>query len=254
MRIGIVGDYNPATESHPATTSALFLAARAIGLTADIEWISTARVTEDALLRCDGLLAAPGSPYRSADGMLAALKFARERERPLLATCGGFQYALIESVRNVLGIENADTAESKTPGATNVITPVACAVEHRGDADPKLVGQAKISVVPDTQLAAAMGPGDHFEGFFCNYEPSPEWRPRFTEAGLRTNALGPQQELRGVELTGHPFFIATLFQPQLTSKRTGRPHPLLRAFVEAASDFSANEKKAARRAARKTTS
>src|SRR4051812_35367287 len=244
MRIGIVGDYNPATESHPATTSGLFLAARAIGLTADIEWISTARVTEDALLRCDGIVAAPSSPYRSADGMLAALQFARERQRPLLGTCGGFQYALIEAVRNVLGIANADTAENNTPGAVNVIAPVVCAVEQRGEQDPKLVGQAKLTVVPDTKLAAAMEPGDHFEGFFCNYEPAAEWLPRFTEAGLPANAHGPQGELRGVEITGHPFFIATLFQPQLTSKRTGKPHPLLRAFVQAASDFSANEKKA----------
>ena len=72
MRIGIVGDYNPAFESHPATTAAIFLAARAIGLTADVEWISTTRVTDDALLRCDAIWAAPGSPYRSMDGMLAA--------------------------------------------------------------------------------------------------------------------------------------------------------------------------------------
>lgn len=254
MRIGIVGDYDPATESHPATTSALFLAARANGLTADIEWISTTRVTDDALLRCDGLFAAPGSPYRSADGMLAALQFARERMRPLLATCGGFQYALIEAVRNVLGIANADTAENNTPGAANVIIPVVCAVEQRGEHDPRLVGQAKLTVVPDTKLAAAMGPGEHFEGFFCNYEPAAEWLPRFTEAGLRANAHGAQGELRGVEVTGHPFFIATLFQPQLTSKRSGRPHPLLVAYVNAVNEFGANEKKAARKAARKSTS
>jgi CTP synthase (UTP-ammonia lyase) len=254
MRIGIVGDYNPATESHPATTAALFLAARAVGLTPDIEWISTARVTDEALARCDGLWASPGSPYRSADGMLHAIRYAREKKRPLLATCGGFQYTLIEAARNLLGIPNADSAENNTPGATNVIAPVTCAVEQRGAADPKLVGQNKLRVLPDTRLAAIMGEGEHFEGFFCNYEPSAEFLPRFAEAGFTTNSLGANGELRGIELAEHPFFIATLFQPQLTSKRSGRPHPLIRAFAEAVNEFSVNEKKAARKAARKTTS
>src|SRR4051812_44253564 len=104
MRIGIVGDYNPATESHPATTAALFLAARAVGLTPDIEWISTRRAPDAAPPRCGGLWPPPASPYRSADGMLHAIRYAREKKRPMLASCGGFQYALIETARNLLGI------------------------------------------------------------------------------------------------------------------------------------------------------
>jgi CTP synthase (UTP-ammonia lyase) len=86
MRIGIVGDYNPAFESHPATTQAVFLAARSVGLSAEVVWISTAKVDDETLARCDGLWAAPGSPYRSADGMLHAIRFARERLRPMIAT------------------------------------------------------------------------------------------------------------------------------------------------------------------------
>jgi CTP synthase (UTP-ammonia lyase) len=251
MRIGIVGDYNPAHESHPATTQAAFLAARAIGLQADIVWISTANVSDETLAKTDAIWAAPASPYRSADGMLHAIRYAREKQRPFLGTCGGFQYALIEFARNVMDVGNADTAENNTPGALNIITPVVCASEQRKDGDPKLVGRNVLTVLPNTKLAEYMKAGEHREALFCNFEPNAEFLPRLPEAGLITNALGPQGELRGVELappSEHPFFIATLFQPQLTSKATGRPHPLLIAFIHAASSYHAQARKKARKA------
>ena len=138
----------------------------------------------------------------------------------------------------MLGIKNADTAENGDPNATYVITPVLCAVTHRGPADPKLVGQNKVRVLPGTRLAECMGAGDHDEGFFCNYEVNAEFVPRFAAGGLSPNALGPEGELRGVELREHPFFVATLFQPQLTSNHTGKPHELIIAYLRAVANFS----------------
>jgi CTP synthase len=250
MRIGIIGDYNPVHESHPATTQAVFLAARSIGHQVDVVWISTAKVDDATLAKCDAIWCAPGSPYRSADGMIQAIRYAREGKRPLLGTCGGFQYALIEYARNVLGIANADTAENNTPGAVNVITPVSCPSPTRNEGEPKLVGMNMVTVLPDTHLAHHMGPGEHREGLFCNFEPNAEFTAKFTEAGLRPCATGPQGELRAVELVDHPFFIATLFQPQLTSKRTGKPHPLLIAYMHAAGSFHAQSKKTSRKPAK----
>jgi CTP synthase len=247
MRIGIVGDYNPAVESHPATTQAVFLAARCIGLQADVVWISTAKVDDETLAKCDAIWAAPNSPYRSVDGMLAAVKFAREQQRPFLGTCGGFQYTLIEFARNVLGVANADSAENNVAGATNVITPIAC--EAPAPDKPKLGGRTVVTVLPETKLAGFMKPGEHQEAYFCNFEPKAEFLPRFAEAGLKPNAQGPQGELRGVEIAEHPFFVATLFQPQLTSKATGRPHPLLIAYIHAASSYHAAARKRARKPA-----
>jgi CTP synthase (UTP-ammonia lyase) len=112
-----------------------------------------------------------------------------------------------------------------------VITPVMCALENRAPGKPKLSGHNKVRVIPHTRLAAFMGAGEHAEGYFCNYEANAEFMPRFEAAGLRVDALGPQGELRGIEIPGHPFFIATLFQPQLTSKWSGRPHPLIKAYL-----------------------
>lgn len=86
MRIVIIGDYTPAFESHPATTDAILLAAKSAGLNVMVEWLPTNEVSEQALMGYDALWASPGSPYRSMDGMLHALRFARERLRPMVAT------------------------------------------------------------------------------------------------------------------------------------------------------------------------
>jgi hypothetical protein len=86
IRIGIIGDYTPHFESHAATTDAIRLAGRALALAIDVEWLSTTSVSDARLAEYDGLWAAPGSPYRSMDGMLHAIRFAREHLRPMVAT------------------------------------------------------------------------------------------------------------------------------------------------------------------------
>ena len=85
-RIAVVGDYTPEFESHPATTQALLLAGRSLGMEATVEWVPTTEVTEDRLRGFAGIWAAPGSPYKSFTGMLAAIRFARERLRPFVGT------------------------------------------------------------------------------------------------------------------------------------------------------------------------
>ena len=93
------------------------------------QWIPTPSILEPGaekkLESFDGLWASAGSPYQSMDGMLNGIEFARRREWPFLGTCGGFQYALIECARNVLGIKDADTAENNSGSKNIVIYPVA---------------------------------------------------------------------------------------------------------------------------------
>jgi len=110
---------------------------------------------------------------------------------------------------------------------------VLCAVPDRRAQDPKLVGANLVRVLPGTRLAGLMGEGPHEEGFFCNYEVNEPFAKDFERAGLTVAALGPHDEMRAVELAGHPFFIATLFQPQLTSKATGAPHRLIQGYLVA---------------------
>ena len=93
LSIGVIGDFNPRSETHAATNLAFRHAATHLGVSADVEWISTLALkehAEDRLSRFNALLCAPGSPYKSMDGAINGIRFARESDRPFLGTCGGF--------------------------------------------------------------------------------------------------------------------------------------------------------------------
>lgn len=186
----------------------------------------------------DGLWASPGSPYKSMEGMLQGIEFARRRDWPFLGTCGGFQYALIEFARNLLGITDADTAENNSGSKSIIIYPVACAVPNRAQGAPKLSGLVpEIRLRPGSYLQSFYGKDSVTEEFFCNFEVNPDFEWITMEAGFPIVARGPQGEIRAIESPTHRFYIATLFQPQLSSK-PGKPHPLVMAFVQAAEDWS----------------
>jgi CTP synthase (UTP-ammonia lyase) len=241
VRIGILGDFNPEFRSHHATNDSLQHAAQRLGFPVESVWLSTPSLLEPEpgkLELFDGLWASAGSPYKSFDGMLKGIEFARVHDWPFLATCAGFQYTLIECARNVLGMKDATTAE-EDPGAKNiVIYPVSCAVPNRAENAPKLSGvMPKIRLRPGSYLARYYGQEVIEEEFFCNYEVNPDFEWTAMEAGFPVVARGAQEECRAIESPAHLFFIATLFQPQLSS-RLEQPHPLVVAFVEAAKDFS----------------
>jgi len=145
VRIGIIGDFNPEFRSHQATNDALQHAAHKLATKVESAWVPTPSLLEagaDAVLDSfDGLWASAGSPYKSFDGMLRGIEFARVHDKPFLATCGGFQYTMIECARNVLGIHDATTAEEDPKAKNIIIYPVACAVPNRAPNAPKLSGQ-----------------------------------------------------------------------------------------------------------------
>ncbi|MGH7308835.1 MAG: hypothetical protein ACREK6_09090 [Candidatus Rokuibacteriota bacterium] len=131
---------------------------------------------------------------------------------------------IVEFARNVLGLENADHAESNPQGERLVITPLACS----------LVGKAeRVTIVPDTRAAAIWGAAPALEEYRCNYGVDRAYHPALTQAGLGLSGFGVEGELRIVELSRHTFFLATLFLPQLRST-SDRPHPLFAAFGRAA--------------------
>ncbi len=242
VRIGILGDFNPAFRSHHATNDSLQHAAKKLGYPVESAWLPTPSLLDPnrkpSLESFDGLWAAPGSPYKSFDGMLKGIEFARVRDWPFLATCGGFQYTLIECARNVIGIKDATTAEEDPKAKNIVIYPVACAIENRAPDSPKLSGIVpKIRLRPGSYLAAHYGKEEIDEEFFCNYEVNPDFEWMAMEAGFPIVARGEHEVCRAIESPSHLFFVATLFQPQLSSSEK-KPHPLVVAFVAAAKDFS----------------
>jgi CTP synthase (UTP-ammonia lyase) len=114
-----------------------------------------------------------------------------------------------------------------------VITPLSCDLPNRLAGGPKGSGADPLKIVPGTLLHKICGDEDHSEQYYCNYGVNQEYERQFVAAGLIVSARGTQEETRAVELPSHPFFIATLFQPQLSS-RPENPHPVMVAFLLAA--------------------
>jgi CTP synthase (UTP-ammonia lyase) len=243
VHIAILGDYDPDSPTLPSIEKSIRHASEWLHIGARASWLATPSLLDaDAdfkLAAFDAIWAAPGSPYKSFDGMLRGIEFARTRDWPFLGTCGGFQYALIECARNVLGIKDADSAENNSGSKNLIIYPVACAVPDRSGDAPKLSGTVpEIRLRPGSLLHEIYEKDVVAERFFCNFEVNPEFEGALMETEFQVAARGPQNEIRAVELPRHRFFIASLFQPQLSSE-PGKPHPVIVAFLQAAVKWKA---------------
>lgn len=238
LNIAIIADYDPSLPSHDATDAALQHASRVLGLNFSTEWVPTdmlERNAERQLRFARAMLIAPGSPYVSLQGALNAIRLARESGRPLLGTCGGFQHIVLEYARNVLGIADAQHAEYEPRAAQAVIRRLPCSLAGKS---------LQIDLAADS-LARRIYARDRIEEtYHCSFGLDPAFRPRLEAAGLSVTGVeaggadaGAESagEARIVELRTHPFFIGTLFVPQMRSKRDA-PHPLIKAFVQATVD------------------
>ncbi len=227
LRLALVGDYSPEVTAHRAIPRALELACAAAKVNSlEWQWVATREVRDAGrdLAPFSAVWLVPASPYENMAGALAAVRFARETQRPFLGTCGGFQHALIEFARNVVGLPDADHAETSPDGTSLVVTRLSCSLVEQTNT---------LRLAPDSLLRAAYAGDTATEGYRCNYGPAPEYRAAFERAGLRFTAFDEHGEVRAGELpvNRHPFFVGTLFQPERAALR-GEVPPLVRAFVE----------------------
>jgi CTP synthase (UTP-ammonia lyase) len=224
VRVGLIGDYDPQVTAHRAIALALARAAESNKCAVYAEWINTARITYHAVVeQCDALWCVPATPYENTEGALLAIRYAREQGVPFLGTCGGFQHAMIEYARNMWGMADAAHAETNPDAPNQVIVPLSCSmVEVLG----------RVRFVPGTRLATIYGVSNTEEGYHCNYGLSPRIAERLAVGSLRASAHDQSGDVRAVELKSHPFFVATLFQPERRALR-GAINPLVDAFVAA---------------------
>lgn len=232
VRLALVGDYSPEVPAHRAIPRALELATHELGGDVVWRWCHTRELRDAArdLAAFSALWVVPASPYENMDGVLAAIRFARESGRPFLGTCGGFQHAVIEFARHAAGLDSADHAETNPHGHQLVVTPLACSLVEMSDL---------VRFTPGSRLHQIYGRDTASEGYHCNYGIDPVHRPALERAGLRFTAFDAEGEIRGAELPSavHPFFVGTLFQPERAALH-GETPPLVRAFVVAARQFT----------------
>ena len=116
-------------------------------------------------------------------------------------------------------IGDADSAENNSGSSHYVVTPLSCSLPNRREGGPRASGEERLKIVPGTRLHSICGSKDDSEQYYCNYGVNEEYEKQFQAAG-----------------PGHRFFIATLFQPQLSS-RPEAPHRFWLAFLRAAMQF-----------------
>lgn len=224
--IGLVGDHDPEVVAHRAIPKALGYVALSLGRTVDPVWIPTEQVESEpefSLGHIDAVWCVPASPYRSTEGALAAIRHAREKGLPFLGTCGGFQHAVLEFARNVCGSPAAAHAEMDPGAESPVIAPLACSlVEAHGH----------VRFAPGSRIRQAYGADSAGEEYHCSYGLNPAWRAELQARGMRFTAIDEAGDVRALELPDHPFFVATLFQPERQALH-GHAPPLVRAFVQA---------------------
>jgi CTP synthase (UTP-ammonia lyase) len=223
IRLALVGDYNSDVPAHQAIPKALRLSGDRLGVAVEPVWMHTATLDVSQLAAVSGIWCVPASPYASTDNALGAIRFARETRRPFLGTCGGFQHALLEYTHNVLGHPEADHAETSPDAAMLLISRLSCSlVEQR----------RTVALAEGSRLRTIFGTDHAEEEYRCNYGLNPQYES-ILRGALQVAARDGAGEVRAIELTGHPFFVATLFQPERAALR-GAEHPLVTAFVEAA--------------------
>ena len=224
VRIAIVGDLDPAKHSHRELEAARSL----LGSDVETTWVATDSPAMAGIAAgttaYDGVWIAPGSPYADDAAVLSVIRFARESGLPLLGTCGGMQYAVVEFVRDVL-FRPGTHAEVDGVGADNAVGALACS----------LVGEQRVvTPVPGTRFATLLG-GASFTGVhYCSYGPTTATLSTLQQHGWVVEATAPDAPVEVLSYEPHPFFVLTLFQPQIGAIQWGRVHPILHAFVDLA--------------------
>jgi CTP synthase (UTP-ammonia lyase) len=220
LRVALVGDFDPSVVAHQAIPKALKLAGGAEGV-----WVHTTSISsvDEQFASFDGIWCVPASPYANTEGALDAIRYARERGRPFLGTCGGFQHALLEYAHNACGISEAQHAEIDPDAALPLIAPLACSLVEQTE---------EILLTEEGRLRQAYGLPRIIEGYHCSYGLNPEYASLVLRDGLTATAHDRNGEVRGVELAGHPFYVAVLFQPERRALQ-GEVPPLVAAFVAA---------------------
>jgi CTP synthase len=240
VKIAVVGKYTDFVDSYKSVKEALIHGGIANDVGVDINWISSddfvdARAAADILTRHDGLLVPGGFGVRGVEGMVDAIRYAREHAVPFFGICLGMQTAIIEFARNVCGLDDSHSSEF-APECDNPVISLMESQQHVTDMGGTMrLGAYPCRLARGSRAAEVYGVAEVSERHRHRYEVSNAYRDLFVQHGLRLSGLSPDGQLvEMIELPNHPWFIGCQFHPELQSRPT-RPHPLFAGFIAAAS-------------------
>ncbi|MBX3408918.1 MAG: CTP synthase [Phycisphaeraceae bacterium] len=250
VRVGIAGKYANLRDAYASIDKAIEHCEAHLGTRVELDWIDTTEISDanvDGFLRgVDAVIVPGGFGVRGVEGKIAVAKYCREKGMPYLGICLGFQVAVIEFARNVLGMSDASSTEFNVRTSSPVISELPEQKKIEGLGGTMRLGAQDVAIVPGT-LASFLygGKASVRERFRHRYEVDPDFVTRLEDAGLVFSGRHPTRpimqvlELRrpgsdgSAGLPTHPFFIGGQFHPELTS-RPLRPQPMFMGLIGAA--------------------
>ena len=238
VEVALVGKYTKLHDAYISVVEALKHAGVAHRTDVRIRWVDSETVTPEnvaeVLKGVSGVLVPGGFGSRGIDGMLCAIRYARENKVPYLGLCLGMQLSIVEFARNVLGLKEAHSIELMPDTAHPVIHLMP---EQEGVLDlggTLRLGSYPCKLLPGSKAHELYGADLIHERHRHRYEVNNDYRTSLTDAGMSLCGLSPDGRIvEMLELPAHPFFLATQAHPEFNS-RPNRPHPLFLGFVGAA--------------------
>ncbi|AJO20985.1 CTP synthase [Weizmannia coagulans] len=237
VKIALVGKYVALQDAYLSVAEALKHAGYQFDADIDIDMINAEEVdgenVADLLKDADGILVPGGFGDRGIEGKILAIQYAREHKIPFLGICLGMQLASVEFARHVLGLKDAHSSEINpdTPYPVIDLLPEQKEIEDLGGT--LRLGLYPCRLVKGTKAYDAYQDEVIYERHRHRYEFNNQFREQMENAGFTFSGTSPDGRLiEIVELKDHPWFVASQFHPEFTSRPT-RPQPLFKGFIEA---------------------
>jgi len=236
VTIGIVGKYVNLQDSYKSLHEALIHGGLANSCRVNLQYIDSEEVEKkgaQALLKnVDGVLIPGGFGSRGVEGKISAIKYVRENKIPFFGICLGMQVAVIELVRDVCGLKNANSTEfdPETPEPVIDIMEEQRGVNSKGGT--MRLGAYPCSIKKGTKAHSVYGAVEISERHRHRFEVNNRYRDELEKAGVEWSGLSPDGSLVEImEYRHHPWFVACQFHPEFKS-RPMAPHPLFRGFIK----------------------
>ena len=241
VTIALVGKYVGLHDAYLSVVEALTHGGIENDVKVDIQWVNSETVTDEnaaeILKDAQGILVPGGFGDRGVEGMISAIRYARENGVPFLGICLGMQMAVVEFARHVCGLADAHSSELAPATAHPVIALMSDQVGVTAKGGTMRLGSYPCHLKEGSLAASVYGKLEIHERHRHRYEFNNDYRQALTAAGLSLSGLSPDGSLvEMVELANHPWFVAGQFHPELKS-RPNKAHPLFRGFVGAAKAY-----------------
>ena len=243
VTIALVGKYTQLHDAYLSVVEALKHGGIASHANVHLKWVDSELVTEENVAEylsdVDGVLVPGGFGNRGIEGMITAIRYARENKIPFLGLCLGMQLTIVEYARNVLGYHDAHSIEMNP----NTMHPVIALMPDQ-DGIEDIGGTLRLGAYPcvladGSKAQELYGEKEISERHRHRYEVNNDFRKALTENGMVLSGISPDGRIvEMVELSDHPFYIATQAHPEFKS-RPNRPHPLFRGLIAAATEYHA---------------